>query len=102
MTSVHVVGEFVRLNESYDWGGGKYAGKVVRISAVQDEREIFDIDDDDSLIYDVEFVNDHGEVCDVKIPVLPRDIDESYDHYEAQRAAFWGNAISNITGGELP
>lgn len=98
MTELHVVGEFIRLKESYDWGGGKYAGKVVRITVVQDAREAQD--DDDALIYDAEFVNDHDEVCDRGIPVLPGDIDETYDHYEARRAQSWNNFAAIVTGGQ--
>lgn len=93
---IHFAGESIRLNESYDWGGGKYAGSVVRITAVQDEREVFD--DEDSLIYVAEFVNDRGEVCDTNIPVLPKDIDETYDDYEVKRAAWWNTTARLITG----
>ena len=96
MTELHVVGEHVRLGDNYDWGGGKYAGHVVRITAVQDEREV--LDDEDSLIYEAEFVNDRGEVCDTNVPVLPKDIDESYDHYDAERIKWWNNAVAFITG----
>lgn len=99
MTELHVVGEFIRLNDSYDWGGGKHAGKVVRIALVQDAREAEC--DEDALIYEAEFVNDHGEVCDRGIPVLPRDIDESYDYYEARRARDWNRFAEFVTGGPL-
>jgi hypothetical protein len=95
MTETHVVGERVRLKDSYDWAGGKYAGVVVRIAVVQDDRAV--LDDDYPLIYEAEFVNDHGEVCAVGIPVLPADIDESYDHYEVERAKAWNGFLGSVT-----
>ena len=30
------------------------------------------------------------------IPVLPADVDESYDHYEAQRAADFNRFLSHV------
>jgi hypothetical protein len=94
MNDIKTLGEFIRLNDSYDWGNGKYAGQVVRVSVVQDDRDA--TDDPEALIYEAEFVNEHGEVCDRGIPVLPSDVDETYDHYEARQAATWNNFLSAV------
>jgi len=88
------VGEFVRLNDQYSWASGKFAGAVVRITEVHDHREL--VDSEDALIYGASLdYPDSGMSVD-GIPVAPGDIDEAYDHYEAQRAQQWNGFLAEV------
>lgn len=87
-------GEFVRLNKDYSWADGKYAGQVVQISEVHDHREQYD--DADALIYGAARHYPDSDMSVTGIPVLPEDIDESYDHYEAQRAADFNRFLAGV------
>ena len=91
----YTVGEFVRLNDDYTWGNGRWAGQVVKITDVHDHREL--TDDPEALIYGAQFLDSRdGVVLASGIPVSPSDIDESYDHYEAQRASQWNSFLNAV------
>lgn len=96
MSEIKSVGDHVRLNKDYDFAGGKYAGNVVEITEV-DSLVRIDDEEDAALVY-IAQMHARGEIVATGIPVLPSDIDDTYDHYEAQRAAFWNGAVANITG----
>ena len=96
MTDTFQTGEFIRTTKDYSWGNGKFAGNVLQITEVHDHREL--LDDPDALIYSAQKLDPRdGSTLMVEIPVAPEDIDESYDHYEAQRAADFNGFIAKIT-----
>jgi hypothetical protein len=96
MTDLHFNGEHIRLKDTFNWGNGRWAGAVVQITDVHDHREL--TDDPDALIYGAQFLDPRdGKVMVTGIPVSPDDIDESYDHYEAQRAADFNSFLSFVT-----
>lgn len=95
MSDTFQPGEFIRLNKDYSWGGGKFAGHVVRIDTVHDHREL--LDDPDALIYSASKLDSRDDsTLMTEIPVAPEDIDESYDHYEAQRAVSFNRFIASV------
>lgn len=95
MNDFITAGEFVRLNDDYSWGNGRWAGQVVQITDVHDHREL--TDDPEALIYGAQFLDSRDDAVMVTgIPVSPTDIDETYDHYEAQRASTWNNFIAAV------
>lgn len=95
MTDTFQPGEFIRLNKDYSWGNGKFAGHVVQITDVHDHRDL--MDDPDALMYGAQKVDPRdGTKLMGEIPVAPEDIDESYDHYEARRAADFNRFVTNL------
>lgn len=94
MNDTYAVGEFVRLKDDYSWANGKYAGAVVQITEIHDHREL--LDDADALIYGAARHYADAGMTVSGIPVSPSDIDEEYDHYEAQRAAQWNSFLAGV------
>jgi hypothetical protein len=95
MNDTYTVGEFIRLNNQYSWGDGKFAGAVVQITDVHDHREL--TGDPEALIYGAARLYPDSGMSVKGIPVLPSDIDAEYDHYEAQRAAQWNGFLGYVT-----
>lgn len=95
MSDTFQPGEFIRTTKDYSWGNGKFAGDVLQITDVHDHREL--LDDADALIYSAQKLDSRdGSTLMVEIPVAPEDIDETYDHYEAQRAADFSGFLAKV------